>query len=232
MAVKPNRNDRRKARTVSAILGAAERLFHEKGMQQTTIDEIAELADVSVGSVYFHFRSKEALYLALVEAALDVNEAYMRQAEDPQRSPFERVLAAGDAYLRFHIEHPGAFRMIALRVLEPSPGAELADIEVRIADRVEKLVGTVEIDLRAAIDAGEIRAGVDAAQLMRFLWGAWNGVIALSLRQDRLRLDDEELAAVLAAGRQIVVDGLAPRSGGATAARAAPRGGPRKAATI
>ena len=213
MASKPNRNDRRKARTVAAILDAAERLFHEKGMQQTTIDEIAQAADVSVGSVYFHFKSKEALYLALVEAALDVNEAYMRRAHDPECSPFERVLAAGEAYLSFHLEHPGAFRMIALRVLEPSPGAELVEIERRIADRVEKLVGAVEIDLRAAIEAGEIRE-VDAAQVMRFLWGAWNGVIALSLRQDRLRIDDEELTIVLAAGRQIVIDGLAPGRGG------------------
>jgi AcrR family transcriptional regulator len=212
MATKPNRNERRKARTVGAILQAAERLFREKGMQQTTIDEIAELADVSVGSVYFHFKSKEALYLALVEQALDVNEAYMRQAHDSELSPFDRVLAAGDAYLRFHLEHPGAFRMIALRVLEPSPGAELAAIEDRIADRVEKLVGAVEVDLVAAIEAGEVR-DVEAAQVMRFLWGAWNGVIALNLRQDRLRIDNRQLVAVLDAGRQIVVDGLAARPG-------------------
>jgi AcrR family transcriptional regulator len=212
MATKPNRNERRKARTVGAILQAAERLFREKGMQQTTIDEIAELADVSVGSVYFHFKSKEALYLALVEQALDVNEAYMRRARDSELSPFDRVLAAGEAYLRFHLEHPGAFRMIALRVLEPSPGAELAAIEDRIADRVEKLVGAVEVDLVAAIEAGEVR-DVEAAQVMRFLWGAWNGVIALNLRQDRLRIDNRQLVAVLDAGRQIVVDGLAARPG-------------------
>lgn len=212
MAQAPNRNERRKARTVAAILDAAARLFYEKGLQHTTIDEIGELADVSVGSVYFHFKSKEALYLELVERALEINERYMREADDADLTAFQRVLAAGDAYLRFHLEHPGAFRMIALRVLEPAPGAELAEIENRIADRVEQLVGAVEDGLRAAIAAGEARP-VDAAQLMRFLWGAWNGVIALSLRQDRLRLDERQLSATLEAGRQLVIEGLAtPRA--------------------
>jgi TetR/AcrR family transcriptional regulator len=203
-----NRNERRKARTVAAILDAAGRLFHEKGLQRTTIDEIARLADVSVGSVYGHFKSKEALYLELTERALDINERYMRRAEDPAHSALQRVLAAGDAYLAFHLEEPGAFRMIALRVLEPAPGGDLREVERRIADRVERLVGAVEGQLEAAIATGEVRP-LDARLAMTFLWGAWNGVIALNLRQDRLRLSDEELTATLEVGRSLVLDALA-----------------------
>ncbi len=41
------------------------------------------------------------------------------------------------------------------------------------------------------------------------MWGAWTGVIALNLRPDRLRLDDEELEAVLEEGRRIVAEGIA-----------------------
>ena len=212
MADTLNRNERRKTKTIGAILDAAAALFQEKGVQRTTIEEIAAQADVSIGSVYFHFKSKEALYLALVEQALDVNAEYMQQADDPDLTPFERVLAAGDAYLRFHLERPGAFRMIALRVLEPSPGVELSAVEGRIADRVEQMVGAVEADLRAAISAGEVR-DADAKPLMSFLWGAWNGVIALSLRQDRLRLDGDELTDALDAGRRMMIEGLAtPRA--------------------
>jgi TetR/AcrR family transcriptional regulator len=208
LAEPANRNERRKARTVAAILDASGRLFHDKGMQSTTIDEIAELADVSVGSVYVHFKNKEALYLELTERALDVNEQYMRRAERADYSPLQRVLAAGDAYLAFHLEEPGAFRMIALRVLEPAPGADLSEVEQRIADRVERLVGAVEQQLRAAAAAGEVRE-LDTRLAMTFLWGAWNGVIALNLRQDRLRLSDDQLVATLEAGRGLVLDALA-----------------------
>src|SRR5918996_3809243 len=115
---KPTRPDRRRARTEAAILEAAEEVFRRDGFHGATIERIAEAADVSVGTIYFHFGSKEALYLALVERALDVNERYLAEAYDPELSPIEQVLAAGDAYMRFHLDHPGYFRMIALRGLD------------------------------------------------------------------------------------------------------------------
>ena len=203
------RGARRKARTAAAILDAAESLFRERGLQATTIDEVAAAADVSVGSVYVHFKSKTGLYLALVERALDLNEQAMaRVGELGLESPLQRVLAAGDAYLRFHLEQPGAFQMIALRVLEPGSAQTGSEVEERIADRVEALVGAVRHDLEAAAAAGEIRADVDLDRTTRFVWGAWNGVIALALRQDRLRIDDDELAATLAVGRQLLSDAL------------------------
>lgn len=203
------RGARRKARTATAILDAAEGLFRERGLQATTIDEVAEAADVSVGSVYVHFRNKAGLYLALVERALDLNEQAMARVLDlGLDSPLERVLAAGDAYLRFHVEQPGAFQMIALRVLEPGSGQAEPEVEARIAERVEALVGVVQADLEAAVAAGEIRADIDLARATRFVWGAWNGVIALSLRRDRLRVDDDELAETLAVGRRLLSDAL------------------------
>ncbi|WP_326604217.1 hypothetical protein [Streptomyces sp. NBC_01800] len=69
-------------------------------------------------------------------------------------------------------------------------------------------MGAVEADLRLAIEAGEVRGDLDAARAMRFLYGAWNGVIAMALREDRLRVDQDELKKILEVGRSIVVDGL------------------------
>src|SRR5712664_125603 len=71
------RSDRRKARTVQSIFDAAEGKFLEHGFHGTTVEEIAQAADVSVGSIYVHFQSKEGLYLALLERALEVEERYM-----------------------------------------------------------------------------------------------------------------------------------------------------------
>lgn len=202
-----SRSERRKATTASAILDAAEDLFRKRGFQATTIDEIADKADVSVGSVYVHFDNKVGLYLALVERALEINETAMSKvAELGLRSPLERVFAASEAYMNFHLQHPGAFQMIALRAFEPSSG--IHEVEARIAERVQRLVDAVEADLRAAIAAGEVRPELDAARTMRFLWGAWNGVISMTLRDDTFRIDGDELQATLEVGRAVVSDGL------------------------
>ena len=68
----PGRIAERKQRTRGAILAAAARLFSRQGYDATTMQEIAALADVGIGTVYGYFPSKEeVLRTALAAMALD-----------------------------------------------------------------------------------------------------------------------------------------------------------------
>src|ERR671934_1521831 len=87
-----SRFERRKARTTTAILDAAERHFLERGFQNAKVDEIAEEADVAVGSVYNHFASKEGLYRAALERALGLFESYMDEDEEADAPALEQLL--------------------------------------------------------------------------------------------------------------------------------------------
>lgn len=57
------------AETRCAILAATEKLFFEKGVTQSTLDEIASEAGVTRGAIYWHFQSKSDLFLELYDAA-------------------------------------------------------------------------------------------------------------------------------------------------------------------
>ncbi len=199
------RPDGRKARTRKALLDAGARLFSEQGVERTTVDEIAEAAGVSVGSLYVHFGSKDSLLLQLIDQALEINEQYMQAPE--ASSPLARVLIAGEWYLRFAMEQTVAFRFVAMRVLEPDQATAQDEINERIAERVQRIVARVTADLNEAMDTGEI-AQVDLAQAMVFLWGAWNGVAGLVLRQDSLAISPELAAASLLQGREVLIRGL------------------------
>lgn len=61
------RRKREKAHRERTILDAALTLFVEKGFHQTSANEIANAAEVSVGTVYFYFKNKEALLIRLTE---------------------------------------------------------------------------------------------------------------------------------------------------------------------
>lgn len=61
------RRQREKEFRYNSILKAAETLFARKGYHQTSIEEIADLAEVSSGTVYFYFKNKEDLLIKIMQ---------------------------------------------------------------------------------------------------------------------------------------------------------------------
>src|SRR5215213_4682240 len=168
----------RKARTREAILDAAERQFERQGYAASTISAIAGEADVAVGSIYFHFKGKEEVYLGLVERVLDDNERAVDEALASGGTATERVLAVGDGYLRFHLEHPLAFRLIGLRDVARSDEPRVREARERIAARLDAMVARVADPIAEGVASGELR-DLDPHAAAVFLWAAWNGAIAL-----------------------------------------------------
>ena len=58
---------REKEQRYNTILKAAETLFAQKGYHQTSIEEIADLAEVSTGAVYLYFKNKEDLLITMMQ---------------------------------------------------------------------------------------------------------------------------------------------------------------------
>jgi TetR/AcrR family transcriptional regulator len=203
-----NRAQRRKARTEQAIAEASEDLFLARGFHGVTIEQVAEAADVAVGSIYAHFGNKEGLYISLLERAFKVEESYMAAALEPDVAPLQRLFLVGDAYLRFYMEYPDYFRILVFPHLDSRRIEELPEAAQALAARAEQQVAGLAEIISSCAREGLVRTG-DPYRTAKFIWGAWNGVIALNLRSDRLRLGDEELRAVIAEGRRIIAEGIA-----------------------
>lgn len=67
LSVAARRRQREREERYQTILKAAETLFSRDGYHQTSINQIAELAEVSVGTVYFYFKNKEDLLIQLLD---------------------------------------------------------------------------------------------------------------------------------------------------------------------
>ncbi len=70
--------ERKKARTRKAILDAAHDLLQVKPYEETTMEDIAERADVGVGTTYNYFRSKGEMLLALISES---DDRYLEEAQ-------------------------------------------------------------------------------------------------------------------------------------------------------
>tara|TARA_R110000787_G_scaffold131798_2_gene243880 strand:- start:246 stop:863 length:618 start_codon:yes stop_codon:yes gene_type:complete len=71
--------------TRDTILDAAEQVFFECGVARTTLEQIAQVATVTRGAIYWHFRNKAELFNAVVE-----------RVRMPLENAFYRVLETAD----------------------------------------------------------------------------------------------------------------------------------------
>jgi AcrR family transcriptional regulator len=203
----PDRRARRRERTRAAILDAAERLFLRQGFQATTVERLAEEADVAIGSLYAHFGGKEGVYAALIDRALELDARYSDAGWASGTDPLGRLVGLAEGYLRFAREHPGHFRLFRFPP-DGVPGhGPAAAAAARVAVRVESEIVRMAGALREAIATGVVRP-LDPERAAVVLWTAWDGVIAAQVLPGGMGLSDEEFDAVLELAREILTRGL------------------------
>jgi AcrR family transcriptional regulator len=143
-----------KERTRQRVLAEAQRLFRERGYAATSLEQIAEAAEVTKGAIYGHFASKEDLMLAALEAAPAPD--YSATLDDRALPPRERLAKFGRAVAA---EAPGDTEELAMYLefyaaLLRAPDA-LARYGSRRERRLRELAGTDGADSvdRAAVVA-------------------------------------------------------------------------------
>jgi len=85
----------RQALTRSEVLQASARVFPKRGYHQTTVEEVAEQAGLSIGAVYSNFASKADLFLALYEQHVERWSGELQARVLEGETPTERTRAAG-----------------------------------------------------------------------------------------------------------------------------------------
>lgn len=88
------------------ILSAAGRQFARDGYRATDVQHIADAIGIGKGTVYRLFPTKEALFLATVDGAVEALRVRLFAAVEPLDDPLEKIRAAVHAYLAFFEEQP------------------------------------------------------------------------------------------------------------------------------
>ena len=159
-------------RTRQRILDAAARVFREQGYANARLADIAELADMQTGSLYYHFDGREDLVAEILRLGVETSWSHVREAVDAlpaEAGPLERLAAA----VRAH----------TLSVLEIS---DYASAQARIVGQVppevrkghlvhQRKYGAYWNELiEAAVAAGAVRPGTDLFVARMLVLGALN----------------------------------------------------------
>lgn len=178
------------------LLAAATRLFAARGYAATSVRDILKAARVTAPVLYYHFGSKEGLFVGLLTNGLEMLEAELDRALSAATTPAERVLAYCRAHVTVQRKNPD-LRWIAESLASgPPKAAPRFDILAIFAGGVTRLAGLVS----AAVESGELRPCDPVAAALALL-GAVEMTVRARLIEARIPAlaepDDGVIAAVL-----------------------------------
>jgi len=165
-------------RSRAAILEGATRLATVDGLEGLSIGRLSAEIGMSKSGLYAHFGSKEELQLATVGAAEQVFDREVITPALAAAPGLPRVRALVERFFGYIELYPGG-------CFFASTAVELAGregpVRERIREFVTRFIGVLEAELAVAIDAGELGADVDPAQLAfeldALMLGANNGFV-------------------------------------------------------
>lgn len=109
------------------IFQAAIDTFSEKGFDKATMDDIAARANVAKGTIYYHFKSKEDLFIFLVEEGMELlQEAVLSKVQDTM-SGREKL----EVLIREQLTFFGEYRDFCIIMLRESWGGEARQKDFR-----------------------------------------------------------------------------------------------------
>ena len=180
------------------ILDAALVEFAEKGFRDANVSAIASRANVSQGTIYWYFESKQALFLELLANVFaEVVQPLDEVLGNTVLTPLERLRQAFRTSLALFRGNTDKLRLLLNLWSRPAlfgPEAE----ETLLLDRIyrEQILPSLGRVIQEGMDAGEI-APVDPEALTVTLAALVDGLMLYSLIWPEGPVSDERLEAVM-----------------------------------
>jgi len=133
------------------IQRAAREVFAAKGFTKTSIEQVARQASLSVGAIYLYFRSKEDLYVSLLEETFELFDAELKQINACTDLSFEGRLEAAWSFLsQWAVSDVEGTRTLRL-VAKPGVRKQLSD---EVAQATKNGITSVRAHFASLIQGG------------------------------------------------------------------------------
>ena len=190
------------------IQEAARTVFAERGYQGASIELIARAAQLSVGAIYLYFRSKEDLYVSLIEDTLTVFDVEMTQVREGVEVA-RRLRETWSILVRWaqaDAEGPRILRLLAQPAIRPQLSDEVVTAVSAGVARVQDHIGACVAD---GIHAGVYRQ-VNAREIADLAWSVLLGSLDAAEMHGNLGVPAEALALRTDRALAVIESALAP----------------------
>ena len=171
------RKEREKEQRRNDILDAAEKVFFSRGVDNATMDEVAEAAELSKGTLYLYFKSKEELYMGIHIRGHKILNDMFCQALETAGPGIQKVREIGKAYFRFSREYPNYFHALLYFEISGFDFSDQESLAYQCHLQGEACMACVTQAIQTGIEDGSIRADLDPQKTAWLLWGVSSGII-------------------------------------------------------
>ena len=166
------KSESKSARTRRRILDAGASAFRRDGYAAVKLKDIATLAGLQAGSLYYHFRSKEKIVEEVLELGVDGVSRATREAVDalgPGADPMARLRAAIAAHLKFVLTESD-YAVANIRILSQVP----RHVRQRHLERQRRYGAFWRALFENAAKTGKLRRDLDLSVVRMLTLGALN----------------------------------------------------------
>jgi TetR/AcrR family transcriptional regulator len=175
------RKEREKEHRKEEILDAAQKVFFEKGLTVATMDEIAVAAELSKGTLYLYYKSKEDMYLGVMMRGMEELYAEFERIGLSTGSTVDKIVKLGAAYKEYFFKHRKFLQMF--HFLQSSHFHKQVSDEMKQTCDAEgqRVWDVINSILQTGMQEGVLRPNYNPMELGVILW---SNMTALMFRID------------------------------------------------
>jgi AcrR family transcriptional regulator len=210
MGVKERREREREHRRTQ-IQQAAKHLFMTKGFANATVEEIADRAELSAGTIYTYFRSKEELLASLILIPLKyLFEGIQKIYESELLTAEEKILAFKEVMFDTFEYDPLMMRNIFHLQVEDTLETLSLDLLAEIQQMTRKITNMLVDVYREGVEKGEFVNGSSVAHV-DIMWATFSGLVMWEEAKRKLNPSKDYLKPTLDLAFQIMLNGIKKR---------------------
>ncbi len=203
------RKEREKLKRREEILDAAEKVFFTKGVENSTMDDVAEEAELSKGTLYIYFQSKEEIHWEISQRHMDKVACDMEKVLDLKNNPVENLLAIANVFIQhFDKEHAIAHSILFFQASDLKK-LNLNQEQICKAFLEDSPIHMVQKLVEEGIQQGLIRNDIPANALSSTLWAQVMGVLqVVIMKKELFELIHVKKEDIIESHLKIVLNGI------------------------
>ncbi len=172
--------------TRQQIIDAARTVFHQSGVNRSSLDRVAQVAGLTRGAIYWHFKDKVELFLAVRVNVLfpmfEEIDSIIRS--DSYADPLDGIEAALRRLFQILEDCPSVRMVLETMVNRCEHVAEFANVQSDRDGAATEFLSRLEYAYRRAAALGTLGSGLDPKLIARDTWAFAYGVMCRILGGD------------------------------------------------